>query len=335
MEDQEVQHSGGTFPKPHSILTNSALWQSERWNHATTKLNVPETLWGSMRLAVLLVMRRRKFDAIYTVGIRPAQAYGLLCRVFGDGNRPHVAAEIFLDEPRAGDLRWRIKQKIRRFALARVSRMIVFSSAEGDLYSRELMLPREKFEFVPFHTNVQEPKLIPPGSYGFAAGRSLRDWKTFFAAIEGVDCEFVVVADAESMAGLSKPANVRLYCDIPRSEYVELLKGAWFAVVPLQASGRSAGQVVILEAGSFGKPVIASDVGGVRDYITPGVNGLLVAPRNVEDLRAAIADLMRNEDLSDRLAVTAFKRIEAEHLFPVFVERCLQVVRHAIEDRSV
>lgn len=334
MKEKKIRHFDETFHKPHSILTNSSLWQSERWNTATTKLDAPETLLGSIRLAALMVLQRRNSDAIYTVGVRPAQAYGLFCRVFGDGKRPHIASEIFLDEPDPSDLRWRVKRRVRRFALGRVDRMIVFSKAERERYSHELRLPREKLHFVPFHTNIEEPKLTPPGVYGFAAGRSLRDWPTFFAAVEGLDCEFVVVAGAFSSANLAVPRNVRLYCDIPRSRYLELLEGARFVVVPLQPSNRSAGQVVILEAGSFGKPVIASDVEGIRDYVSSDANGLLIAPGDVDGMRAAIQTLMADEILCKELGSAAFKRIEAEHQFPVFVDRCLTVIHNAVEESS-
>lgn len=321
-----------TFPRPHSILTNSALWQSELWNRATKKVSAPETAWGSLRLAALLVLRRRGYDAIYTVGIRPAQGYGLFCRILGKGNKPHIAAEIFLDEPKPQSFKWRLKQKIRRFALAPVDRFIVFSSAEAGIYSSELRLPLGKFHFVPFHTNIQQPELNPTGTYGFAAGRSLRDWRTLFAAIEGLEQQFVVVSDAQSIDGLPVPANVRLFRDIPRSQYLELLRAARFVVVPLYASGRSAGQVVLLEASSFGKPVIASDVDGVRDYISANINGLLIGVGDVEALRDAIQKLSVDDLLCSRLAAAGFERVRLQHSFPTFVQNCLQCIRGAMQD---
>ena len=335
VKDQKSSRIDETFPRPHSILTNSSLWQSEIWNRATTKISAEETAWGSLRLALLLLLRRRKCEAVYTLGIRPAQAYGFLCRILGKGNKPHIAGEIFLDEPRPESSKWKIKRGVRRFALARVDRFILFSSAETRLYSRELMLPPERFHFVPFHTNIQEPtqpELTANGEYGFAAGRSLRDWKTFFSAIDGFNHEFVVVADAQSMDGLPLPKNVRLYRDIPRSQYLDLLKAARFVIVPLYASGRSAGQVVVLEAEALGKPVIASDVDGVRDYVSPDESGLLVTVGDVEALRSAIQRLINDDRLCRRLATTGFERVMEQHTFPIFVRNCLEIIRDAIAE---
>lgn len=315
------------------VLSNSSMWQSERWNAAVTKLKFESSFAGAMRLAIELIGRRRKYDAIYTLGAREAQVYGLLCSLLGHGHRPHIASEILLDEAHPESFRWRIKQRLRRLAFRGCARLIVYSSGERELYRHELDLPIERIAFVPFHTNILEPRLTPPGSYGFAAGRSLRDYKTFFSAIEGIDFPFVVVADKASVAHLPKPANVELHCDIPRARYLELLEGSRFAVVPLKADYRSTGQVVVLEAASLGKPVVASNVVGVRDYITDGENGLLVEPGNPEMLRDCICRLIGDDALDARLAANALERVRRDHTFEAFTERCLAIMESAIAGR--
>ena len=311
------------------VLSNSSMWQSERWNHAVTKIKRPTGALAAPRLAWSLLRQRRNFDVVYTVGVREAQMYGLLCALFGAGGKPHIASEILLDENRPANLVWRMKRTVRRFALRRVRRLIVFSSGERELYARQLDLPLERIVFVPFHTNILEPAALPAGTYGFAAGRSLRDYKTFFAAVEDLPQQFIVVADRASVAGLARPANVELHCDIPRKKYLELLEGAQYVVVPLKAEFRSTGQVVVLEAASLGKPVIASNVVGVRDYITDGVDGLLVPPGDPAALRAAIQRVASDPALSSELAAHALQRVLAGHTFDQFAERCLAVMAAA------
>lgn len=41
----------------------------------------------------------------------------------------------------------------------------------------------------------------------------------------------------------------------------------------------------LLEAGSMGRPLVASDVAGCREAIEDGKNGFLAKPKHVEDLR--------------------------------------------------
>jgi glycosyltransferase involved in cell wall biosynthesis len=50
----------------------------------------------------------------------------------------------------------------------------------------------------------------------------------------------------------------------------------------------------VLEGMRAGLPVVASDVGGVGEAVTDGVNGVLVRPRNVDALSAALAGMIEN-----------------------------------------
>ena len=56
--------------------------------------------------------------------------------------------------------------------------------------------------------------------------------------------------------------------------------------------------LVGLEAGAFGVPAVAFDVGGIREWLHPGVNGWLVpgAPPTVEALAAALAHAVSHPD---------------------------------------
>ena len=322
-----------SHPTDPRVISNSSMWQSERWNNAVKKISARDSFAGAILLALQLIRQRRHHDVVYTVGVRPAQMYGLACAVFGSGGKPHVATEILLDEMRPDSVVWKIKRTIRRFAFRKTAKVIVFSNGERELYGRELHLSPERIQFIPFHTNIQEPKFTPLGSYGIAAGRSLRDYKTLFAAVETLNFPFIVVADWASVAHLRKPDNVELHCDIPRARYLELLEGARFVVVPLKAEYRSTGQVVVLEAASLGKPVITSNVIGVRDYISDGVDGLLAESSNPQALQDCIQTLITDNSLCERLASAAMQRVNQDHTFAAFTERCLNTMADACQQQ--
>ncbi|MFA4941760.1 MAG: glycosyltransferase family 4 protein [Patescibacteria group bacterium] len=59
--------------------------------------------------------------------------------------------------------------------------------------------------------------------------------------------------------------------------------------------------IVYLEANLAGKPVIAGKSGGVGDAVIDGKNGLLVDPKNYEEISTAIFDLIKNEDKRKKL----------------------------------
>ena len=53
---------------------------------------------------------------------------------------------------------------------------------------------------------------------------------------------------------------------------------------------------VLIEAGLSGLPVVATDVGWVRDVVRPGVTGLLVSPRRPDQLAEAVRQALESRD---------------------------------------
>lgn len=53
--------------------------------------------------------------------------------------------------------------------------------------------------------------------------------------------------------------------------------------------------IAVIEAAACGRPVIASQLEGLKDAIIQGENGILVEPENAEAFRAAIENLLENE----------------------------------------
>jgi len=62
---------------------------------------------------------------------------------------------------------------------------------------------------------------------------------------------------------------------------------------------------VIIEAQAAGLPVIVSDVGGPRELVTDGVNGLITKGRDVTDFSSAIRRLVQDDDLRNRMSAAA------------------------------
>ena len=68
--------------------------------------------------------------------------------------------------------------------------------------------------------------------------------------------------------------------------------------------------MAMLEAMAAAKAVVASSVGGIPEAIGDGDNGLLVAPRDVPALTAALASLLRDDALRERLGARARETVE-------------------------
>jgi phosphatidyl-myo-inositol alpha-mannosyltransferase len=76
-------------------------------------------------------------------------------------------------------------------------------------------------------------------------------------------------------------------------------KSADIACFP--ATGWESQGIVLLEAMSTGKPVIASDIDGFTTVLTNGVEGITVPPRNSERLAEAILKLIRDKKLREEM----------------------------------
>ncbi|CAM3133136.1 glycosyltransferase family 4 protein [Filibacter tadaridae] len=87
------------------------------------------------------------------------------------------------------------------------------------------------------------------------------------------------------------------------------------ALVPsiYSAGVEEATSISALEAMGSGVPLIACAVGGLKEIIEDGVDGLLVEEQNVEELSDAMIKLLRNPEEGQRLADTARAKIVAEY----------------------
>jgi glycosyltransferase involved in cell wall biosynthesis len=91
--------------------------------------------------------------------------------------------------------------------------------------------------------------------------------------------------------------------------------GRWYerASVVCVPSRREGYGMSAREAMAYGRAVVASDIGGLRDAIQDGETGLLVAPRDPDALRTAVEKLLGDVDLRSRLGAAA--RVAAREKF--------------------
>jgi glycosyltransferase involved in cell wall biosynthesis len=110
------------------------------------------------------------------------------------------------------------------------------------------------------------------------------------------------------------------------------LAGATMFVLPSYLEGMP---MALLEAMSWGLPVIATAVGGIPEIITHEVNGILVPPGDIEALAAAIARLLGDSRLRQRLGAAARATIATRFPLATSIERLLEIYRRfGIEPRA-
>ena len=107
--------------------------------------------------------------------------------------------------------------------------------------------------------------------------------------------------------------------------------GAYYerAAVVAVPSRREGYGVVAREAMAWGRPVVASAVGGLVDAVDDSVTGLLVPPRDVPALRGALEGLLADADLRRRLGAAARAKVEQELSFEAATDALLAVYDEA------
>jgi glycosyltransferase involved in cell wall biosynthesis len=95
---------------------------------------------------------------------------------------------------------------------------------------------------------------------------------------------------------------------VPRDELLRLLDEAAVVVCPSRREGFG---MACLEAMAHGKPVVATNVGGLRDLVVDGETGVVVPPRDHHALRLALERLLADSDLRSRLGAAGRERARA------------------------
>jgi glycosyltransferase involved in cell wall biosynthesis len=123
---------------------------------------------------------------------------------------------------------------------------------------------------------------------------------------------------------------------IVHNEYVsdekraELFRRAAIVVLPYIEASQS---FIISIAYRFGKPVVATRVGGLPEMVDHGRTGFLVPPRDIEGLAKAIVDLMQNDEMREAFGENGMRKVNVECAPEAVGRQTVAVYRRALEDR--
>ena len=181
---------------------------------------------------------------------------------------------------------------------------------------------------------AREVRIVPSGvAIPVSVGSSAEPPHVLY--VGRLSAEKGVLELAEAAAGL--PLRVvgdgPLRAQVPSEGFVapgEL--GAWFerAAVVAVPSRREGYGVVAREAMAWGRPVVASAVGGLLDAVEDGVTGVLVPPGDIGALRAALERLLGDVDLRARLGAAARAKAQREFSFAAATAALLAVYEEAL-----
>lgn len=126
----------------------------------------------------------------------------------------------------------------------------------------------------------------------------------------------------EQVKTLGLDRDILFTGNFPREDLAAAYKAADLFVLPSLAEGLP---LVLLEAMSYGKCVIATKVPGNLDVVKDGWNGILVEPKNPQELASKIDLLLADEKMRQRLGTQARQDIEQNYSSNIVITKLLNL----------
>jgi len=112
-----------------------------------------------------------------------------------------------------------------------------------------------------------------------------------------------------------------------REDAISLINAADLFVLPSLAEPFG---LVLIEAMSLGRPVIATNAGGPREIVEDGATGILVPPADPPSLAAAITRLLADEPLRLAMGARGLERFNQHYTLPRMTAAILETYRKAL-----
>lgn len=122
--------------------------------------------------------------------------------------------------------------------------------------------------------------------------------------------------------GYSMGDKIRFEGMKPHSEILRYLQDTDLFVLSSLSEGLP---LTVLEAMAAGKPVVATNVGGIPDAVIDGESGILVPPKDIDALSKAIISLLGDRVKQIRMGEKARKRSEEKFSWEKIVESVVKI----------
>lgn len=323
-------------PQTAAIRQSSLAWHAVTMSRSRLKIGQElRTLWEVARL-----YRRVRPDLVHHITAKPVLYGTIAARLSGV---PRVVNGVtglgYVHTSDATRLLRELASAVYRLGLAHRRMRVIFQNTDDrDVYlgrrwitaAQAVIIPGAGIDTGRFAPRPRSPRpavlvvlacrmLRPKGIAEFVqAARRLK------AEAAGVRMVLVGAPDPGNPASLSQ-AELDVWAREGAVEYwghrddmPAVLSEA--DIVCLPTYYREGVPRVLIEAAACGLPAVTTDTPGCRDIVIHEETGLLVAPRSVEDLAAAIRRLAGDRELRERLG-----RAAREHAVRHFsIERVLQ-----------
>lgn len=125
--------------------------------------------------------------------------------------------------------------------------------------------------------------------------------------------------------GLEKNINVLGWID--ENKRTQLLKDTGIYILPSYNEGMP---MSILEAMSYGIPVISTDVGSIPTVIKNDENGYIIKPGDIEKLYTLIDKLIQSSEIRLQMSSNNYNKVNKKFSIDTNIEQLLQIYRNTL-----
>ncbi|MBN1559553.1 glycosyltransferase family 4 protein [candidate division KSB1 bacterium] len=246
----------------------------------------------------------KNYDIVYAWHAVMGLVLAFLCR-FLRVRRPKIIIAQLIIPKRPTSLNQTLRECFIRYSLKRVDSVIVYSTIEAEQFENRYGNGHTTFTFLPLGIELSNHRPPSDEFYIFSGGRSNRDYSTLVKAAEGLPYPVKIATGRFNLSDLELPENVEAIFGVYGENFNRLLAAATIVVIPLERADESSGQLVLLNAMAFGKPIIITKSRGVEDYIRDGETVITVPHRNAFALRTEIENLLNSPQERLKLGMAA------------------------------
>ena len=254
-------------------------------------------------------IKRKKYDLIISHSARSALVLAFLRSLMKERLPLHFVIDVgcFNGGRNNPAELYLIKKAIRS-----LSGIIAHSSIQSEYYSR--YMPDIPHRFVHFGVDADyfKPQNLTRENYVLSFGSRARDYPTLIKAWEKIANEQtrLKIIGIDTMASVNcKDSNIDLVGRVSLGTLLQNIAKARFIVIPLPDLKYSYGQMSFLQSMALGKSCIVTKTPSSQDYLKHDKDALLVRPYDQMDLAEKITTLLENDDLNERIALSARETI--------------------------
>ena len=133
--------------------------------------------------------------------------------------------------------------------------------------------------------------------------------------------------DLEALAQKLKVEKHIIFANF-RKDIKEILSAIDILIVPSLLEGFP---MITLEGMAMAKPIIATDIDGIREQIFDGESGILIPPRDPDAIAAAVVRLSTDKELAHNLGLEGRRRVEKEFTVEKMVSETEKVYQSLYE----